>query len=70
MVHNLLGCNVLLFQDRSLAIGALSKQLEISQKKNGKLMVKLIPFNFSNSKIRAQNIGRKLGQGSTTPLPL
>ena len=32
IVHNLLGCNVLLFQDRSVAIGALSKQLEFAGK--------------------------------------
>ena len=40
-VHNFLGCDVLLFQDRSVAIGALSKQLEVRQKEIVKLMVPL-----------------------------
>ena len=56
MVHNLLGCDVFLFQNRSLAIGALSKQLEVGQKEIEKLMVQLIPINFSGCTIRAQNI--------------
>ena len=68
-VHNLLGCVVLSLQDRSVAIKALPKQLEVRQKEIVKLMVQLIPINFSGSKIRAQNIGRKLMQGSTPPLP-
>ena len=68
-VHNSLGFGVLLFQDRSVGIGALSKHLEVRQKKIVKVMVQLIRINFSGSKIRAQNIGRKLGQGSTHPSP-
>ena len=70
-VHNLLDCVVLLFQNRSVANGTLSKQLEVRQKDVVKLMVHLIPINFSDSKIRAQNIDQKLGQGSTpSPPPL
>ena len=69
MVHNLVGCDVLLFQDRSVTIGALSKQLEIKQKDIAKLMVQLIPVNFSGSQIRAQNIVRKLEHGSTPIFP-
>ena len=50
-VHNRLGCNVLLFQDRSVEFRALYKQLEVRQKGNVKLMVKLIPTNFRTAKL-------------------
>ena len=68
-VHNLLGCHVFLFQNWSVAIGVLSKKLEVRQKEIVKLMVQLKPINFSGSTIRAQNIVPRLGQESTRCAP-
>ena len=70
-MHNLLGCDVLLFQNRSIAIGAISKHLEVIQHEIVKLMVQLKPSNQLGSKSRAQNVLQKLGQGRTpSPPPL
>lgn len=47
----------------------ISKHLEVGQEEIIKLMIQLMLVNQLGSKIRAQNVARKLGQGGI-PYPL